>query len=88
MTAKVLDFGLAKALAAEWPGGRAEGGKTTSAGLLIGTVDYMAPEQVAGDVASAAWDVWALGVIAYETSTGRHPFRRSVTFAMAGRNRL
>ena len=81
VTAKVLDFGLAKALAAEWPGGRAEGGKSTSAGLLIGTVDYMAPEQVAGDVASAAWDVWALGVIAYEMLTGRHPFRRSVTFA-------
>jgi serine/threonine protein kinase len=80
LTAKVLDFGLAKALAAEWPEGGADEPKTTSAGLLVGTLDYMAPEQVAGDAASPAWDVWALSVIAYEMLTGHHPFRRTVTF--------
>jgi hypothetical protein len=80
LTAKVLDFGLAKALAAEWPEGGSGEPKTTSAGLLIGTLDYMAPEQVAGDAASPAWDVWALSVIAYEMLTGHHPFRRTVTF--------
>ena len=41
----------------------------------------MAPEQVAGDAARPEWDVWALTVIAYEMLTGRHPFRRTVTFA-------
>jgi eukaryotic-like serine/threonine-protein kinase len=81
VTAKVLDFGLAKALAAEWPEDQPEETHGTSAGLLIGTLDYMAPEQVAGDAARPEWDVWALTVIAYEMLTGRHPFRRTVTFA-------
>ena len=80
VTPKVLDFGLAKALAAEWPEDQAEAHET-SAGLLIGTLDYMSPEQVAGDAARPEWDVWALSVIAYEMLTGRHPFRRTVTFA-------
>jgi serine/threonine-protein kinase len=47
----------------------------TTAGMLVGTVEYMAPEQLAGDEVSPGWDVWALGVIAYEMVTGVHPFR-------------
>jgi serine/threonine-protein kinase len=78
--AKVLDFGLAKALAAEWPVATTGHGRESSAGLLIGTLDYMAPEQVAGDAASPDWDLWALSVIAFEMLTGRHPFRRTMTF--------
>jgi hypothetical protein len=72
---KVLDFGLAKALNVD----RGAGGSTTiatTAGMLVGTLEYMAPEQLAGDVVSPAWDVWALAVIAYELVTGVHPFRR------------
>lgn len=75
---KVLDFGLAKALDA----GRSATGSTamvTSAGVVVGTLEYMAPEQVAGDDVSPGWDVWALGVMAHEMLTGRHPFRRGVT---------
>jgi serine/threonine-protein kinase len=45
----------------------------------VGTLEYMAPEQVAGDDVSPSWDVWALSVVAYEMLTGRHPFRRGVT---------
>jgi hypothetical protein len=75
---KVLDFGLAKPfhrqLGIEQP-------TNSSAGLLIGTLDYMAPEQVAGDEVSPDWDVWAIGVIAYEMLTAHHPFRRTVAFA-------
>jgi len=75
---KVLDFGLAKPfhrqLGIEKP-------TNSSAGLLIGTLDYMAPEQVAGDEVSPDWDVWAIGVIAYEMLTAHHPFRRTVAFA-------
>jgi len=77
---KVLDFGLAKAFAT----GQALEARTTSAtsaGLIVGTLDYMAPEQVAGDLVNPAWDIWALGVIAYEMVAGTHPFRRRVTFA-------
>jgi serine/threonine protein kinase len=75
---KVLDFGVAKALdQGEVATGSAALG--TAAGVLVGTLEYMAPEQVAGDDVSPSWDVWALSVVAYEMVTGRHPFRRAVT---------
>ncbi|WP_157899729.1 protein kinase domain-containing protein [Luteitalea pratensis] len=75
---KVLDFGLARAFAADWPAAPGDDTKLTSAGLMIGTLDYMAPEQLAGDVVSPSWDLWALAVIAHEMLTTRHPFRRTV----------
>lgn len=81
--AKVLDFGLAKALAAERVSAATDG-STGSAGFLLGTLDYMAPEQVAGDVVSPSWDIWALGVIAYEMLTASHPFRRTIAVAEDG----
>jgi eukaryotic-like serine/threonine-protein kinase len=73
---KVLDFGLAKAFEAGGPLHSTAAGST--AGLLVGTLEYMAPEQVAGDDVSPGWDLWALAVIAYEMLTGVHPFRRAV----------
>ena len=77
---KVLDFGLAKAF--DRPGGLAPlTAPGTSAGLLVGTLDYMSPEQVSGDEVDPAWDIWALTVIAYEMLTGGHPFRRTLVFA-------
>jgi eukaryotic-like serine/threonine-protein kinase len=80
---KVLDFGLAKALHGEqMPADSTE--LRTSAGVLLGTLEYMAPEQVAGDEINPAWDVWAVSVIAYEMLTGRHPFRRAVGFGFDG----
>ena len=80
---KVLDFGLAKALHGEQtPADSTALG--TSAGMLVGTLEYMAPEQVAGDEVNPAWDVWAVSVIAYEMLTGRHPFRRAVGFGYGG----
>ena len=74
---KVLDFGLAKAFSPHLPLERVT---DSSAGLLVGTLDYMAPEQVAGDDVNPGWDVWAMGVIAYEMLTATHPFRRNVAF--------
>ena len=80
---KVLDFGLAKALHGEQtPADSTALG--TSAGMLVGTLEYMAPEQVAGDDVNPAWDVWAVSIIAYEMLTGRHPFRQAVGFGHAG----
>lgn len=78
---KVLDFGVAKALDQEVATGSAALG--TAAGVLVGTLEYMAPEQVSGDDVSRSWDVWALSVVTYEMLTGRHPFRRAVTLGMS-----
>jgi hypothetical protein len=69
--AKVLDFGIAKSLA---PDGTGLGRNTTAAGVLLGTLRYMAPEQLRGEDAQPAWDIWALAVIAYEMLMGAHPF--------------
>ena len=75
---KVLDFGLAK-LAASDSGVDLTQAATlalplTSAGEVIGTVPYMAPEQIRGEAADPRTDVFALGIILYELSAGRRPF--------------
>ena len=78
--AKLLDFGLAKVLAPSTS--NAAPGVTqlapeppvTTAGTLVGTVHYMAPEQVEGREADARSDVWAFGTVVYEMATGHRPF--------------
>ncbi len=68
---KIADFGLAKQLGAE----RDSGGRfLTQAGTVIGTPEYMAPEQANGDAPTPAVDIYALGVILYEMLTARVPF--------------
>ncbi len=68
---KVLDFGIAKVLAGETQRLTHDG---TGAGVLLGTLAYMAPEQLRGEDVSPASDLWALAVIAHEMLTGTHPF--------------
>lgn len=67
--AKVLDFGIAKS---QEPFGKWTGGTRT--GALIGTPQYMSPEQAQGHAIDASTDLWALGVIAFECVCGRMPF--------------
>jgi serine/threonine protein kinase len=70
--AKILDFGLAKFLVS--PTDSAAATVDTVPGVLMGTPQYMSPDQLNGDVASPAWDIWALAVVTYEMLTGAHPF--------------
>jgi WD40 repeat protein len=67
---KIADFGLAKQFRDE----RADAGFVTIAGTVMGTPEYMAPEQVASQDPGPAIDIYALGVILYELLTGRVPF--------------
>ncbi len=73
--AKVLDFGLAKFAPA---GGESTAAThlATQAGIVLGTVAYMSPEQAMGVGVDPRTDIFSLGVLLYETLTGRHPFAR------------
>jgi serine/threonine-protein kinase len=68
---KLLDFGIARLLSVE--GGEA-GGSRTGTGLRMMTPQYAAPEQVRGEPASTATDVYALGLVLYELLAGRRPY--------------
>lgn len=77
--AKVLDFGLAKQTAIAGHEGGAQYGATateplTAEGALVGTVQYMAPEQLEGADADARSDLFAFGCVLYEMATGRRAF--------------
>ncbi len=76
---KLLDFGLAKLhqplQSVSRPGsGQTETTALTTPGLMIGTVNYMAPEQLAGEPADARTDLHGLGLIIYEVATSINPY--------------
>ena len=62
---KVTDFGIARVV---------NQSTVTQTGLLLGTAQYLAPEQVAGESATPATDMYALGIVGYECVTGRTPY--------------
>jgi eukaryotic-like serine/threonine-protein kinase len=66
-TAKLVDFGIAKATS------QASG--CTEAGEVKGKFAYMAPEQIRAQAVDARTDLFALGILLYQITTGRHPFR-------------
>src|SRR2546422_6297672 len=76
---KVLDFGLAKLVKpADVAAATASQGET-QAGTIMGTVPYMAPEQLQGRAVDARADLYALGAVLYEMATGRRPFPEKET---------
>ncbi|HSN29533.1 MAG TPA: serine/threonine-protein kinase [Kofleriaceae bacterium] len=72
---KVLDFGIAKIV----HGGELENADLTHAGQMIGTFDYMPPEQMVGGELSAQSDLFTLGIVMYEMITGQLPFGAAPT---------
>ncbi len=72
--AHIMDFGIARSLKAK--------GVTTS-GLMIGTPDYMSPEQVEGKEVDQRADIYAMGVILYEMVTGTTPFHGDTAITIA-----
>jgi serine/threonine protein kinase/tetratricopeptide (TPR) repeat protein len=76
--AKIMDFGIARSL---------QGAGTTAEGVIIGTPEYMSPEQVDGRPADARADIYALGVILFEMVTGRVPFEGETPFSIANKHK-
>jgi serine/threonine-protein kinase len=72
---KVIDFGIAKLDAQEDAGHERGAQPLTRLGVVMGTPDYMSPEQALGQVVDARADLYSLGVIFYELLTGHCPFR-------------
>ncbi len=73
---KILDFGLAKQVQDPIGSGEQQTLAATDAGTVLGTVGYMAPEQVRGDPADSRSDLFALGAVLYELASGQRAFAR------------
>jgi len=72
--ARIMDFGIARS---------AKGRGITDTGVIIGTPDYMSPEQLEGKEADRRSDIYALGVILYEMVTGELPFKGETPLILA-----
>jgi serine/threonine protein kinase len=73
--ARLMDFGIAKHWAADTDG-------VTGTGQIIGTPEYMSPEQIRGETLDARSDLYALGILVHELFTGRTPFHAETPVAI------
>ena len=73
---KLLDFGIARSASSR---------RLTATGAVVGTLHYLAPEQMQGQDADSRTDIWSMGVMFYEMLTGRLPFDGVTTAELAGR---
>ncbi len=81
---KVLDFGLAKQVGSEFFEGTTRSLATIQdASSVSGTLPYMAPEILRGELADSRSDLWALGVLLYESASGRLPFEGRTGFEIS-----
>ncbi len=76
--ARIMDFGIARSL---------KGKGITGAGVMIGTLEYMSPEQVEGKEIDQRTDIYSFGVIIYEMVTGRVPFEGDTALTIAVRQK-
>lgn len=87
--AKILDFGLAGqapqllALAGSATTMAADTIQFATPGTIVGTLDYMSPEQLRGEAVKASSDVFSLGLVLYQLLVGRHPFRKATILETA-----
>jgi serine/threonine protein kinase len=77
--AKIMDFGIARSLA---------GAGTTAEGVIIGTPEYMSPEQVEDQEVDQRSDIYSLGVVLYEMVTGTVPFEGNTPLSVAMKHKL
>ncbi len=71
--ARIMDFGIARSI---------EGKGITGAGVMIGTPEYMSPEQVEGKEVDQRSDIYSMGIILYEMVTGKVPFEGDSPFSI------
>ncbi|MFC2156256.1 protein kinase [Acidobacteriota bacterium] len=71
--ARIMDFGIARSI---------EGKGITGAGIMIGTPEYMSPEQVEAKDVDQRSDIYSLGIILYEMTTGQLPFKGETSFSV------
>lgn len=77
--ARIMDFGIARSMAA---------GGMTGEGVVIGTPEYMSPEQVEGKAADRRSDIYSLGVVLFEMVTGRPPFEGDSAMSVALKHKI